>query len=159
MFRTFAVWLPIVLVLAGCRALTKEPSETQFDVTADIRQYSDAKHQGDQYFDGVCEAILKAGAGQFMISPGDVDPPEAIYQTLRRHMGAAYTWYPVVGNHGAETAADMEWLRAWGSNAIPGLVRRGPAGSETTTFSFDRGPVHFVVLNQYFNGTSDFRAK
>jgi hypothetical protein len=160
MFRKlFSVCLPLFVLLAGCQGLEKKSSRVQFEVTADIRQFSGEKHSGSDYFDGVCEAILQSGSGQFMISPGDIDPPQPIYDTVQRHMGPAYTWYPVVGNHEAETPEDMEWLRSWGSKTIPGLVRRGPAGTETTTFSFDRGPVHFVVLNQYFDGSSDVGAR
>jgi len=33
--------------------------------------------------------------------------------------------------------------------------RCGPAGAETTTYSFDFGNSHFVVLNDYYDGHSD----
>ena len=93
-----------------------------------------------------------------MISPGDIDPPAPVRATIDAVLGPNYVWYPGVGNHEAETPADMAWLRAWGSNDIPGLVRRGPAGTETTTYAFDHGSAHFVVLNQYYNGKKDVGA-
>jgi hypothetical protein len=159
-FRVFSCLLAGALVVAGCKSASAGKSdsaatEVRFTITADIRNFAGGGNTGPDYFDGVCAAIVKAGAGQFMISPGDVDPPEDVRASLDRHMGCDYVWYPVVGNHEAETPSDMEWLRAWGGNEIPGLVRRGPKGCETTTFSFDHGPVHFVALNQYFEGKSD----
>jgi hypothetical protein len=49
----------------------------------------------------------------------------------------------------------MRWLRNWASNGIPHLVRRGPPGAEYTTYSFDFGNSHFVMLNEYYDGTLD----
>jgi hypothetical protein len=56
-----------------------------------------------------------------------------------------------------ETEVDLESLRTMnaGGNALPGVVRIGPPGSEETTYSFEWGDCHFVVLNQYFDGHSD----
>ncbi|MBT7201316.1 MAG: hypothetical protein HN914_12770, partial [Candidatus Marinimicrobia bacterium] len=42
-----------------------------------------------------------------------------------------------------------------GGMTLPYIVNKGPVGSEETTFSFDYGNSHFVVLNQYYDGTSD----
>jgi len=160
-FKTIVAPIALaLLVVAGCTSAREANDRVvEFEVTADIREFAGDRHPGREYFAGVCEAIREEGPGEFMISPGDIDPPQQIKDTLEKHMGAHYAWYPVVGNHEAETPADMAWLRAWGSGDIPGLVRRGPEGSGTTTFSFDRGPVHFVVLNQYFDGASDFKAR
>ncbi len=156
-FRFGNVLLLLALVFGGVLSLRAAVAERDFSfiVTADIREFAGGKNAGHDYFSGACEAIRDAGAGEFMISPGDIDPPQAIRTVLDKYFGPAYPWYPVVGNHEAETPADMEWLRAWGSNDIPGLVRRGPAGSEATTFSFDCGQAHFAVINQYFNGKKD----
>lgn len=125
-----------------------------FSVTCDMRDYS-----GDNpdYFRGVCERLSEGGPGTFMISPGDIDPPEQVYQTIKKYIQPDYLWYPVVGNHESETPEDMAWLREYNreGNSLPNIVRTGPAGSEETTFSFDYGPVHFAVINQYYNGFSD----
>ncbi len=42
---------------------------------------------------------------------------------------------------------------------MPNVVNRGPKGCEETTFSFDYGDTHFVVLNQYFDGVRDWGSK
>jgi hypothetical protein len=133
--------------------------EFSFALTADVREFTGPKHPGPHYFEGACAALRDLGPGDFMISAGDIDPPAAIRATLDRFFGSNYVWYPVVGNHEAQTPDDMTWLRAWGGQPIPGLVRRGPAGSETTTYSFDHGPAHFVVLNQYYDGQSDIGSR
>ena len=136
-----------------------EKQEFSFALTADMREFTGPKHPGPQYFEGACAALRDVGPGDFMISPGDIDPPSAIRATLDCFLGSNYVWYPVVGNHEAETPEDMAWLRAWGRQPIPGLVHRGPTGCESTTYSFDHGPAHFVVLNQYYNGKSDIGSR
>ena len=160
-------WLILALALAGVStgctlfnfSRTMTPREFEFVVTSDMREFTPPQYSGTEYFRGACEAIRDVGAGAFMICPGDIDPPDRVRATLDTVFGINYPWYPVVGNHEAETPSDMEWLRAWASNDIPGLVRRGPPGAETTTFSFDHGKFHFVVLNQYYNGQKDTGSK
>lgn len=162
LFRQSHVPLAICItgaILSGCASPLSNSKRADFVVTADIREFSDGQYSGNDYFAGACQAIAKAGKGQFMISPGDIDPPEGIRATLDRQLGKDYLWYPLVGNHEAETPKDMAWLRSWGCKDIPGLVRRGPSGSETTTFSFDSGDAHFVMLNQYYTGKNDFKGQ
>jgi hypothetical protein len=114
-----------------------------FTVTADNRSERDA-------FRHVLAEISRilGGPGDFHVSVGDVDPPQGTLNLVKAAFGPDIRWVPVVGNHEAETAADMRMLRALGSD-VPGLARRGPPGSETTTYSFDHGSAHIVVLNLY----------
>lgn len=156
-FTLAALVLASITFLTGCTSTERSRGAKPFSfiVTSDTREFTAPKHPGPQYFEGACAAIQQAGKGDFMLSPGDIDPPAPIRATLDRYFGADYIWYPAVGNHEAETPEDMEWLRAWGSNAIPGLVRRGPPGSETTTYSFSHRGAHFIVLNQYYDGKKD----
>ena len=125
-----------------------------FSVTADMRNYT-----GDHidYFRNACEQIAYGGAGDFMVSPGDIDPPEQTYETIQSYIGPDYIWYPVAGNHETETVSDMEWLREFNEsgNTLPNIVNTGPAGCTETTYSFNYWDAHFVVLNQYFDGISD----
>jgi hypothetical protein len=161
-FAMHFIWVLILgFTFTGCQSpASREANRTvTFIVASDMREFAVGKQPEREFFPGTCEAIKAVGEGEFMLSPGDIDPPADIRTVLDRYFGADYIWYPVVGNHEAETPEDMEWLRAWGSKDIPGLVRRGPKGSETTTFSFDHGPVHFVVLNQYFDGVTDYKGQ
>ena len=125
-----------------------------FSVASDMRDYTGCSAD---YFRGVCETLAKGGPGQFMVSAGDIDPPSGVYSAILSFFKPGYIWYPVVGNHEAETAADMEWLRDFNKNgtALPNIVRPGPPGCEETTYSFDYGNTHFVVLNEYYDGSSD----
>lgn len=154
-------FLCAVVLLAGCRYPSglSRTGEFSFAVTSDMRQFTGPKHPGPHYFEGACAALQHVGPGAFMISPGDIDPPDAVRNTLDQFFGSNYVWYPAVGNHEAETPEDMVWLRAWGRGDIPGLVRRGPACCETTTYSFTYGRAHFAVLNQYCDGRSDVGSK
>jgi len=162
MFKYFITGtiLALVPLFAGCATASKaglSEREAVFShiVAADMRQYAGPKYQTSQYFLGTCEAILKIGKGAFMVSPGDIDPPQHASDTVRKVLGEDYPWYPVVGNHEAETEDDMIWLRNWARQGIPNLVRKGPENSEETTYSFDFRNAHFVVINEYYDGKSD----
>jgi hypothetical protein len=136
---------------------TAQPAKGEFSfaMTADMREYTGPRHPGPQYFEGACAALRAVGPGDFMISPGDIDPIPPIRATLDCFFGSNYVWYPVIGNHEAETPGDIAWLRAWGSGPIPGLVRQGPPTCKATVYSFDHGIAHFAVLNQYCDNRAE----
>lgn len=138
-------------ILSGCGST----ANFSFDVAADMRTYTPPQYPSSEYYLGCCEAIAELGKGAFMISPGDIDPPQHVYKTNRKVLGDNYPWYPVVGNHESETKADMQWLREYLSKPIKGLVRKGPENCTETTYSFDYENVHFAVINQYYDGKSD----
>jgi hypothetical protein len=117
-----------------------------------MREFSGpGQYDSPQYFRGAVEAIAEIGAGEFMISPGDIDPPAGVRWTITQTLGSDYRWFPIVGNHEVETTADMEYLRAFDL----GAVAPGPSGCPTTTFSFDYENVHFVILNEYCDLSGD----
>ena len=97
------------------------------------------------------------GAGDFMLSPGDIDPPDLVNADIQTYIGIDYPWYPVVGNHEAETISDMVWLRNFNSNGntLPNIVNPGPANGVEMNYSYDYGDVHFTVINEYYDSTSD----
>ena len=146
----------------GCR--TTHPGAAHntdtfsFVVAGDMRIFTNGAPEGKRYFDGACEAIKHVGAGEFMITPGDFDPPASVRAVIDRSLGSNYLWYPVVGNHEVETPADLNWVEQWAAK-IPGLVRRGPPGAELTTYSFDFGNSHFVAVNDYFDDRVTAKSK
>jgi len=149
----------VVLVASSSSALLSadDPGhELVFIVAADMRNFAHAD-KGVTHFSGACEAIKAVGKGSFMISPGDLDvyPPSAVRDLIDETLGTDYPWYAVLGNHDPESPSTMEYLREY-SMKVPNVVNRGPKGSEETTYSFDWGDAHFVVLNQYFDGTRDW---
>jgi hypothetical protein len=91
-----SVLLTVLAFAAGCAS---RPHGFVFDVAADVREFTAPQHAGTAYFGGVCAALQKLGRGAFMVSPGDVDPPERVRSTLDEAFGKNYAWYPVVGNH------------------------------------------------------------
>lgn len=146
--------ITFVISVASCRRSCNKEIFS-FDVTADMREFADSEHQSPEYFKGVCLAIQQVGKGAFMVSPGDIDPPDDVYSMVNSVLGPDYPWYPVVGNHESETPEDMQWLRNYGNKNLLNQVSRGPEGSEETTYSFDYKSGHFVVINEYYDGESD----
>ena len=148
----------VVLIGGTAPAVGADPSDEKlvFVVAADMRNFAAAGEESE-HFSGACRAIAAAGAGAFMISPGDldVDPPSAVRDMIDRTIGEDYPWYPVLGNHDPESPSSMQYLRDY-SLTVPNVVNRGPSGCEATTFSFDWANSHFVVLNQYFDGVRDW---
>jgi predicted phosphodiesterase len=123
-----------------------------FAVTADMRNYAGPGNwDTPEYFRGAAEAIAARGQTAFMVSPGDIDPPADVLWTISQTLGPSYMWYPVAGNHETETLADMVWLRAYDY----GTVNPGPSGCPETTYSFDHGNAHFVMLNEYCDAAGD----
>ena len=161
-FKIFIFLLPVFL-LFGCvdhrgPDLSFETPEGDieliFSVAADMREYTGPN---PDHFRGACKRIAAGGAGSFMVSPGDIDPPSGVYEDLKTYIGSDYLWYPAAGNHETETPSDIQWLRSYnaGGDTLQNVVNTGPPESVETTFSFDYGNAHFVVLNEYFNGLID----
>ena len=152
-----------LLLVFGCESAPPAPlggshadgSGFSFAVAGDMRNFTNGAPAGKRYFDGTCEALRNIGPGAFMVSPGDADPPGPVRGTLDQYLGTNYLWYNVAGNHETESAKTMDWLRHWAESGIPHLARRGPPGAEDTTYSFDYGNSHFVMLNEYYDGRSD----
>jgi hypothetical protein len=154
--RSTALLILVVLGLSisfevGGAATAQDPSFT-FVVTADQRNFAgQGAYDTSMYFRGAGEAIDSLGGGAFMISPGDIDPPAGVVWTIEQTLGPDYTRLPGVGNHEAETPADMDWLRAYDY----GPVNPGPPGCPETTYSFDYQNAHFVMLNEYCDASGD----
>jgi len=146
--------LAVSLLLTFCTNGRNDDQSFSFVLTADMREYT-----GDNInnFRGACEAISKFDNVQFMISPGDLDPPDSVLYTINKYIGPDMPWYPVVGNHEAETTSDMEWLRNYNpdGNSLPNIVNLGPASCLETTYSFDYKNTHFVILNEYCTDLGD----
>ncbi len=134
-------------------------------IAGDMRQHTHPQYTSRQYFAGACEAMADIGPGDFMITTGDTDPPKNAIETVKSFLGEEFPVYAVVGNHdipghSIETYAgeNIKYFRHYnaGGDKLPHIVRHGPVGSEETTYSFDYQNSHFVVLNVYYDGKSDF---
>jgi len=152
------LFLIILSFFSSCNSLSKPQSEEfSFILAADWRDKSLERYHSNEYLLGALNAINKIGKGAFMLSPGDVEPASASASLIAKVLGDNYTWYPVVGNHELEDPETMVFLRELNKNgnSLPNVVNKGPEGCEETTYSFDYGDFHFVILNEYFDGKSD----
>ncbi|TFG83572.1 MAG: hypothetical protein E4H20_05215, partial [Spirochaetales bacterium] len=124
----------------------------EFSVAADMRGYT-----GRFEFYGALQAMTGKGPGAFLLSPGDVDPPFAIESLVEAVLGSDFPWVPVVGNHEAETPADMNYLRGYfpGLSAVLDGYSGGPEKSNASCYSFSAGNIRIIVLNEYYDGESD----
>ena len=127
-------------------------------------------------FEKVCDAInsLLPDAGDFIVNAGDEDcdgcappaTPEASRAVIDAKFGTSYRWIPGIGNHEAETPADMTWLRQeWHdpTDNNPAAIREpissyatgGPEGTTETQFYFVHKGILFVYINEYWDGADD----
>jgi len=108
-------------------------------------------------FRGAAEKFGELGPIDFVISPGDIDPPANVLSTLQRYTDPSIVWYPVAGNHETERPEGIQWLRDYNpiSKPLPNIVSMGPPGGEETSYSFDVQNAHFVVINEYYDGSTD----
>ncbi len=149
------ILLLITIVFASCNISKKrEAGNFTFAVVADTRAYTG---DDENMFRGACEAIKATGNDAFIVSPGDIDPPDKVLYTIKKYIRNDIPWYPVVGNHEEETDSDIEWLRNYNKNGntLPNIVNEGPASSKETMYSFDYGNSHFIILNEYAADTCD----
>ena len=154
------LWLALLPVLAAVPALrAAEVEDFSFIAAGDMRNFVAPLADGKRQFDGACEAMKAVGPGEFMVLPGDFDPPDPVRGMLDRYLGTNYFCYFVVGDHEAQSPASMDWFRRWGRTEIPHLVHRGPPGAESTVYSFDYSHAHFVALSDYYDGKTDAAGK
>jgi hypothetical protein len=142
---------------------TSSPTaELPFDfvLTGDVSNHTGpGAFDTEQFFRGVCENIKRVNPGAFMVTVGDVGPVQGTRWTIDQVLGTDTIWFPVVGNHELLLPDEMAWLRAYqpdtNGDLPPNLVNRGPAGCPETTYSFDQGNAHFVILNVYCRADGD----
>ncbi len=115
-------------------------------------------------WDNVLAAINSnvGGPGIFHLSAGDIDPLQPLRDKIDVRFGPSALWYPGIGNHEMETPADMTWLRNEYNNGngvrtpLKNFTNQdGPASTVETTYTWDYGDAHFIMLNEYWDGTSD----
>ena len=148
---------PVVEALPDHSTIEAGAEGLGFSVVADMRNFL-----GDSQFKGAVASMAGTGAGAFIVSPGDIDPPDQVLAAIRAGSGlGSIPWLPVVGNHEADTPGDMDFLRAYdtaGQAAAAGAgttYAGGPSGATETCYSFDAGGAHFVFINEYYDGSSD----
>ncbi len=155
--------LAISVLLASRITWAAEADSTfHFTVTSDL-------HCRTNNYRSVLDAMRdhSGGQGAFQVSVGDIasksgQTPAGMRQLIDSELGPQAIWYPAVGNHdtrGGKKSASMQWRREEFDSGhgvrkpLKDLVgRAGPTGTAETTYSWDCGNAHLVVLNEYWNG-------
>jgi predicted phosphodiesterase len=160
MKHRFPVVLAALALLVGGLVASAQPEQAgtlSFAVAGDMRRFAGPDYHNPKYFLGALEAIRAAGPVAFLLIPGDLDPPHYVVEDVASTLGPGFPLYPVVGNHDTAKAAYMAYIRGLnpGGTKLPNIVSKGPRGSEETMYAFDWSDAHVVVLNEYFDGSSD----
>jgi predicted phosphodiesterase len=160
MKRRFPVVLAALALLVSWLAASMPPEQAasfSFGVAGDMRRFAGPDYRGSSYFLGTLEALRAAGPLAFLLIAGDFDPPHYAIEDVTTTLGPGFPLYPVVGNHDTSKAAYMAYIRGLnpGGTKLPNIICKGPRGSEETMYAFDWSDAHFVVLNEYFDGSSD----
>ncbi|MCX9081203.1 MAG: metallophosphoesterase [Candidatus Methanoperedens sp.] len=66
-------------------------------------------------------------------------------------------WFFTMGNHELDNVFDYDEIKnQYGKNLTPGItLMNGPAGTNNTTFSFEVGKAHVIIMNEYWDGSND----
>ena len=85
--RKLLFWLSVFLFPLSFLSCGRIEEPFSFAVASDKREYT-----GDdpRYFQGACEALVSEGPGSFMISCGDIDPPDRVLATLTAYISSDY---------------------------------------------------------------------
>jgi len=153
----------VVLVAPAASPLVAQEGSTagvDFAVCAAMRDFTPPVHGGPRHFAGACRAMADVGKLAFVVSPGDVSPPDRVRASLAAALGPAVPWYPAVGGHDAASPSAMVWLRTYNArgDTLPNVVMSGPPNAVETQYGVEIGDVHLAVLNQYFDGTNDAKS-
>jgi phosphodiesterase/alkaline phosphatase D-like protein len=155
-FRKIVIsYVLTAIVLFSC--FGQNPSEFSFILTSDPHVWWG---RGDKLnrFRGVCEAISKAGRGDFMILAGDLHSQgtDNYGNDIRNYIGIDYIWYPVVGNHDFDDNGSWNDFKKYGPQQtfLPNIVSIY-SDCPNTMYSFDYKNCHFVVINNFYDGTTE----
>jgi hypothetical protein len=162
--RTPTITLTPTITITPIFTYTPTPSQADtfdFVVIGDTNEYvGPGIYDTPQYFRGACEMIANLNPGQFLISVGDTEPEVATQWTISQYLGPDTIWFPLVGNHDLPSPY-LDWLRSFNpdnnGSLPPNIVDQGPPDCEETTYSFDYGNSHFVLINVYCDTESDRR--
>ena len=153
-----------VALIAGCAELppleasptTIEPvvsnaGNFRFTIISDNHQY-----EGFDVFLKAMDKIID-GPGLFLLGCGDHHPMFKTYAVIKSVYGKPVPWIFAVGNHDVQGKFSdcLYWYHDYFNKAIRPFVKTGPLNGEDTNFSFDSGPVHFTVINPYYDGSCD----
>jgi len=100
---------------------------------------------------------IAGGPGEFLVTAGDMHNMTDNRVRIDAAFGTNFPWYNTSGNHERDEdklANNILYMHNLDWNAYGRPVNPGPIGGEKTTYSFDAGPVHIVMLNVYYDSVN-----
>lgn len=160
MKRRFPVVLAALALLVTWLAASAPPEQAgtfSFAVAGDARTLAGPDYHESRYFLGALDAIRAAGEAAFPVIHRRCRPAALRGRGRHQHSGPGFPLYPAVANHDTGKAAHMAYIRGLnpGGTKLPNPVRKGPRGSEETLYAFDWSDARIVVLDEYYDGSSD----
>lgn len=156
----------------------------RFTVTTDLHSHVYLTGDIYKFFQDTCDEIntMFGSPGDFMISTGDISDewpdseddsgrttPSQFRDVIDDKFGSDVRWVTVVGNHDISDldGAGIEWIRKEWDGSNPSVLLRettqsyayaGPDGCSTTQYYFFHKGIMFVIMNWYWDGTTNSTA-
>jgi hypothetical protein len=90
--------------------IPESPDKFSFALSSD--QMGVAMWESDLYFSGAIKSLKETNPDiAFIITTGDLRPPDASLNIIKKYLKKTIQWYPVTGNHDAEDTDTMVYLR------------------------------------------------
>lgn len=165
--RVHLVLLPVfaaslTVAVAPVRAETNQKQAPwAFVVLTDPRpgKYQDKKVPGFRHdLEATRDLFFKNStqerpAPDWLLVPGDMDPVKTTDREIRKVLGNEFPWVPVIGNHDLKCRETIEKIvKKLGARF---KIQQGPKGTENLQFTLKYRNMLLVILNQYWDGTTD----
>jgi predicted phosphodiesterase len=155
-------------VIAGCigdkdiksssekNSSEKSSSEYTIAYISDGRPSKDTAQNTNNLTKDFNQIILQSPTKRVdaVIMLGDMDYINQTSQAYAESTAKNIPVFYVVGNHELDNKVDLPEIRQRFA-AYDFNPRHGPAGSSNTTYSFNLGDIHVVVLNEYWDGNNN----
>jgi hypothetical protein len=162
----FLIGLVAATIIAGCvgnkefrtTPENKDVKSTEYTIAyiSDGRPSKDETHNTNNLTKDFNQIILQSPTKRVdaVIMLGDMDYINQTSQAYAESSAKNIPVFYVVGNHELDNKVDLPEIKQRFA-AYDFNPRHGPAGSSNTTYSFNLGDMHVVVLNEYWDGDNN----
>ena len=108
----------------------------------------------EHYFD---RASKDRPAPEFMLMPGDIDPPRVTDKLIHQVLGDDFPWAPVLGNHERYPTHITDFADIFDRHREKMGLHAGPAGTQKCQYYFTWKNLLVVAIDVYWDG-ADYTA-